>query len=138
MNTTESRNGISPSGLADFALAAHLRNAGLGDVQAFRSFYDGTCALAYGMALQLVSDESDAQDVVLDAYALMWRFASAYRPEVCSDIGMGDHLSSALKPLPSGTERLKLGWPSTCSPLVDYQAAGSCIFETDRDRRTSY
>ena len=84
MNKTEPRNGISPSGLADFALAAHLRNASQGNLQAFGSFYDGTCATAYGLALHLAGNESDAEDVVLDAYASMWRHAGAYRPAVCS------------------------------------------------------
>jgi RNA polymerase sigma-70 factor, ECF subfamily len=72
------------SGRADFDLAAHLRKASGGDIEAFAAFYDETSAGAYGLALQLASGEGDAQEFVLNAYVSMWRLAGSYRPAVCS------------------------------------------------------
>ena len=61
--------------LADPAVVQRLV---AGDEQALAALYDSYGSLAYSLALAMVRDEADAEEVVADAFGQMWRSASSF------------------------------------------------------------
>ena len=55
-----------------------LREAGAGDESAFAAFYDATSARAYGLALRVIRDPAQAEEVTQEAYLKVWRNPSRY------------------------------------------------------------
>lgn len=51
---------------------------GRGDPAALESLYDATSTMVYSLALRIVRDPRDAQEVTVDAYHRVWRSASRY------------------------------------------------------------
>lgn len=88
-----------PSGAPDQgapAVAATARGAGLadllkrsarGDEAAFAELYDATSARAYGLALRVVRDPSQAEEVTQEAFLEVWRTASRFDPARGSAVG---------------------------------------------------
>jgi RNA polymerase sigma-70 factor, ECF subfamily len=65
----------SPAALADL-----LRRSARGDEQAFAALYDATSSRAYGLALRVVRDPAQAQEVTQEAYLETWRTATRFDP----------------------------------------------------------
>ncbi len=61
------------SGWADL-----IARAGAGEHQALASLYDESSPLIYSIALRMIRDAADAEEVVLDVYTYVWRFARNY------------------------------------------------------------
>jgi RNA polymerase sigma-70 factor (ECF subfamily) len=61
--------------LDDRALLAAMAN---GDRSAAGPFYDRHGAVVYGLALHMTRERADAEDVVLDVFAQVWREASRF------------------------------------------------------------
>ena len=61
-------------------LAELLRRSARGDEQAFAQLYDATSARVYGLALRVVRDPAQAQEVTQEAYLETWRTASRFDP----------------------------------------------------------
>jgi RNA polymerase sigma-70 factor (ECF subfamily) len=59
---------------------ALLRRLAAGDQKALGEFYDLYAGLANGLALRILRDTSDAEDVVQEAFVQVWRQASRYDP----------------------------------------------------------
>ncbi|MCW2849757.1 MAG: sigK [Marmoricola sp.] len=59
-------------------LAQLLRLSGRGDEAAFAQLYDATCARAYGLAVRVVRDPSQAEEVAQEAFLEIWRTASRF------------------------------------------------------------
>ena len=78
-----SSEGASEGGL----LADLLARAGRGDTQAFAQFYDATATRSYGLALRVVRDPSQAEEVVQEVYLDAWRQSGRY------DAGRGSVMS---------------------------------------------
>jgi RNA polymerase sigma-70 factor (ECF subfamily) len=57
-----------------------LRRSARGDEQAFAELYDATSARVYGLALRVVRDPAQAQEVTQEAYLETWRTASRFDP----------------------------------------------------------
>lgn len=57
-----------------------------GDAQAFERLYHATSAKLFGVCLRLLPDRSDAEDVLQDAYAAIWRKAAQYDAAIASPI----------------------------------------------------
>jgi RNA polymerase sigma-70 factor (ECF subfamily) len=57
-----------------------LRRSARGDEQAFAQLYDSTSARVYGLALRVVRDPAQAQEVTQEAYLETWRTASRFDP----------------------------------------------------------
>jgi RNA polymerase sigma-70 factor (ECF subfamily) len=57
-------------------LAAH------GDQKAFAEFYDQTKSRVFGVALRVIIDRSQAEEVTQDVYLELWRTAAKYDPTV--------------------------------------------------------
>lgn len=60
--------------------AALLARAGDGDEDALGLLYDRHAARAYGLALAMLKDADEAQEVVADAFAQAWRTAARFEP----------------------------------------------------------
>ena len=59
-------------------LAALLKLSGRGDEAAFARLYDATAARAYGLAVRVVRDPSQAEEVAQEAFLEIWRTASRF------------------------------------------------------------
>jgi RNA polymerase sigma-70 factor, ECF subfamily len=57
-----------------------LRRLAEGDPAALAEFYDAHASLAYGIALRIVRDPAEAEDVVQEAFLQVWRQAGRYDP----------------------------------------------------------
>jgi RNA polymerase sigma-70 factor (ECF subfamily) len=55
-----------------------MRRSARGDEAAFASLYDATSARAYGLAVRVVRDPAQAQEVTQEAYLEVWRTASRF------------------------------------------------------------
>jgi RNA polymerase sigma-70 factor, ECF subfamily len=53
-----------------------------GDAGAFAEFFDRHSSLLYGVALKILGNEQDAEDVLQDACVLLWERAPLYRPDL--------------------------------------------------------
>lgn len=72
----------APPDLADL-----LKRAGRADEAAFALLYDATAARVYGMALRVVRDPAQAEEVTQEAYLEIWRTASRFDPDRGSALG---------------------------------------------------
>jgi RNA polymerase sigma-70 factor (ECF subfamily) len=77
----------SGAGSAAADLAQLLRLSGRGDEDAFAQLYDATSARAYGLAVRVVRDPSQAEEVAQEAFLEIWRTASRF------DAGKGSAVS---------------------------------------------
>jgi RNA polymerase sigma-70 factor (ECF subfamily) len=59
-------------------LAALLKLSGRGDEGAFARLYDATAPRAYGLAVRVVRDPSQAEEVAQEAFLEIWRTASRF------------------------------------------------------------
>jgi RNA polymerase sigma-70 factor (ECF subfamily) len=59
-------------------LAELLKRSGRGDEAAFAQLYDATSSRAYGLAVRVVRDPSQAEEVTQEAFLEIWRTASRY------------------------------------------------------------
>ncbi len=66
--------------MSDTKGPAVLRRLADGDARARAEFYDAHAGLAYGLALRVLRDRSDAEDVVQEAFVQVWRQADRYDP----------------------------------------------------------
>lgn len=55
-----------------------IANVGLGDRLAFSSLYDATSAKLFGVALRVLNDRADAEDVLQEVFVKVWRNADRY------------------------------------------------------------
>jgi len=55
-----------------------VRGIAAGDQGALASLYDATSRLIYGMALRILSNPADAEEVTLDIYTQVWRGAASF------------------------------------------------------------
>lgn len=59
-------------------LAELMKRSGRGDEVAFARLYDATSARAYGLAVRVVRDPSQAEEVTQEAFLEIWRTASRF------------------------------------------------------------
>jgi RNA polymerase sigma-70 factor (ECF subfamily) len=73
------------SGDADSAsppdLGQLLKLSGRGDEAAFARLYDATAARAFGLAVRVVRDPAQAEEVTQEAFLEIWRTASRFDPD---------------------------------------------------------
>jgi RNA polymerase sigma-70 factor (ECF subfamily) len=68
-------------------LAELLQRSSRGDEAAFAQVYDATSSRAYGLALRVVRNPAQAEEVVQEAYLDAWRSSSRYEPSRGSALG---------------------------------------------------
>jgi RNA polymerase sigma-70 factor, ECF subfamily len=81
--------GASPSGEASVGhgLSELLKRSSRGDGAAFAQFYDETSTRAFGLAVRVVRDRAQAEEVTQEAFLEVWRSASRYDASKGSAIG---------------------------------------------------
>ncbi|WP_322937554.1 ECF RNA polymerase sigma factor SigK [Nocardioides bizhenqiangii] len=62
-------------------LAHLLQRSAKGDRDAFASLYDATAARVHGLAVRVVRDRAQAEEVTQEAFLEIWRTASRFDPE---------------------------------------------------------
>ncbi|MFC5176428.1 ECF RNA polymerase sigma factor SigK [Nocardioides taihuensis] len=62
-------------------LAGLLKRSALGDQEAFAQLYDATTARVFGLALRVVRDPAQAEEVAQEAFLEVWRTASRFDPD---------------------------------------------------------
>ena len=69
-----------PTGAASVTgdLAELLRQSGRGDEGAFAELYDATSTRAYGLAVRVIRDPSQAEEVTQEAFLEIWRTAGRF------------------------------------------------------------
>lgn len=65
----------------DGALEALLLRVGRGDREALAELYGRTRGAVYALALSLLHNAQEAQDISQDTYVRLWESAPAYRPQ---------------------------------------------------------
>lgn len=58
----------------------------IGDESALNRFYDITNSFIYGLALKILSNKSDAEEVTLEVFMQAWVNASSYNPRLSSPL----------------------------------------------------
>ena len=61
-------------------LADLLKRAGRGDESAFAEWYDATAARAFGLAVRVLRDRAQAEEVTQEAYLECWRHSTRFDP----------------------------------------------------------
>ena len=61
-------------------LAELLKRSARGDEQAFAELYDATSARAFGLAVRVVRDPAQAEEVMQEAFLEIWKSASRFDP----------------------------------------------------------
>jgi RNA polymerase sigma-70 factor (ECF subfamily) len=82
--------GVLESAARAGGLAGLLRLSGRGEEEAFARLYDATSARAYGLAVRVVRDPSQAEEVTQEAFLEIWKTASRF------DAGRGSAVSWVL------------------------------------------
>jgi RNA polymerase sigma-70 factor (ECF subfamily) len=59
----------------------YLQRAAAGDESAFASLYDETNSLVYGLAIRMLANVEDAEEVTLDVYNQAWRIAKSFNSD---------------------------------------------------------
>lgn len=84
-------SGAPDEGAPAVAGAAHLadllKRSARGDQAAFAELYDATSARAYGLALRVVRDPAQAEEVAQEAFLEVWRTASRFDATKGSAVG---------------------------------------------------
>jgi RNA polymerase sigma-70 factor (ECF subfamily) len=58
-----------------------LRASGRSDETAFARLYDATCSRVFGLALRVVRDRAQAEEVTQEAFLEIWRTSARYDPD---------------------------------------------------------
>lgn len=74
----ENKSGRTAGSLSAADLADLLGRSARGDEGAFATLYDATSARAYGLAVRVVRDPSQAEEVAQEAFLEIWRTASRF------------------------------------------------------------
>jgi RNA polymerase sigma-70 factor (ECF subfamily) len=68
----------APGANAAGILSALLKRSGRGDKAAFAELYDATSARVYGLAVRVVRDPAQAEEVAQEAYLEIWRGSARF------------------------------------------------------------
>jgi RNA polymerase sigma factor (sigma-70 family) len=60
------------------ALGEALRRVGAGEASALKDVYDKTSAKLFGVALRILGDPTEAEDVLQEVYTTVWRRAASF------------------------------------------------------------
>ena len=72
---------LRPTAERDAALDRLVVEVATGDRVAFDALYRGTSARLFGICLRVLSDRTEAEDVLQDAFVTIWRRAAQFDPD---------------------------------------------------------
>ncbi|MEU9019748.1 ECF RNA polymerase sigma factor SigK [Actinomadura sp. NPDC048394] len=81
MKTNQPAPGPGAAGAGPPDLAALLGRVARGDQDAFAQVYEQLSGPVYGLALRIVRDPAQAEEIAQDVLVELWRKASHYRPD---------------------------------------------------------
>jgi RNA polymerase sigma-70 factor, ECF subfamily len=76
----------SPDDVQDSDLGDLLVRVAAGDSGAFATLYEHTAPRAFGLALRVVRDRTQAEDATCDAYLRIWRTAAAFDADLSTGL----------------------------------------------------
>ncbi|HUE00182.1 MAG TPA: sigma-70 family RNA polymerase sigma factor [Bryobacteraceae bacterium] len=76
-----SRGQVDAGGAREAAWKEYVGRCVLEDPGALGRLYDESGSLVYSLALRVLGNEADAEEVTLDVYTQVWRRAAGYDPE---------------------------------------------------------
>jgi RNA polymerase sigma-70 factor (ECF subfamily) len=78
-----SSDGEAPAAATDASsvLTGLLKRAGRGDKDAFAELYDVTSARVYGLAVRVVRDPAQAEEVAQESFLEIWRASARFDPD---------------------------------------------------------
>jgi RNA polymerase sigma-70 factor (ECF subfamily) len=59
---------------------AYVARIAAGEQGALTALYDESCRLIYGLAVRILGNAADAEEVALDVYTLVWKSAASFDP----------------------------------------------------------
>jgi len=112
-----------------------LLHASRGDQTAFSALYDRLSGPLYSLALKMLGDASDAQDVLQEVFLQIWSRAKTYDPEKSSVFSWAVLLarSRAIDRLRARDRRLRVVAGSTSDETGLTEAADASTVETAAD-----
>ena len=75
---TGSQERPSPRSTLETAWSEYIRRAAAGEHQALARLYDESSPLLYSVAIRILGNPADAEEVTLDVYSQVWREAGHY------------------------------------------------------------
>jgi RNA polymerase sigma-70 factor (ECF subfamily) len=76
-----SRAELTTGAAREAAWKEYVGRCALEDAAALGNLYDESSSLVYSLALRVLRNEADAEEVTLDVYTQVWRKAAGYDPE---------------------------------------------------------
>jgi len=77
---------VSPIGMSIPTELAQLRQAGRGEAEALRGLYERYAPTIFAVALRILTNRSEAEDIVQETFLEVWRRAKEYDPRRGSPI----------------------------------------------------
>ena len=81
MGECETEDRFDDQAISRRRLSVALQDVAAGDQAAFRVVYDQTSAKLFGICVRILCDRCEAEDVLQDVYATVWRRAGSFDPE---------------------------------------------------------
>ena len=78
---TVSRVESDPRAAREAAWKDYVRRCARAESSALAKLYDESSSVVFAVAVRMVGNEADAEEVTLDTYTQLWRSASGYDPE---------------------------------------------------------
>ena len=69
---------VSSRGTRDQVWASYVHRCAEGDQQAIASLYDESSRYVYGLAVRILRDAADAEEVTIDVFSQVWRSAGTF------------------------------------------------------------
>lgn len=98
-----------------------LEGVARGDQAAFAKFYDRLSGPLFSLCLRMTGEEQEAEDILQEAFLVMWRRAGSYDPTRASVFSWAVHLTrcKAIDHLRSRGRRLRFLAPVGADPRPD-------------------
>ena len=118
------------------ALNTAMRRVAAGDRAALRDVFDRTSAKLFGVCLRIVSDRSEAEDVLQEVYVTVWAKASSYDPSRSSAVTWLSSLARNRAIDHLRASKAHLHRPiDLAAPLPDLAPLATETMEADEDSR---
>ncbi|MDQ3617662.1 MAG: sigma-70 family RNA polymerase sigma factor [Pseudomonadota bacterium] len=133
-------------------LAGVIASVARGDQRAFEELYRATSAKLYGVCLRVLTDRSEAEDVLQEVYAIVWRKAGQFDASRASPITWMAMIArnkaiDRLRATPAAARTAPIEIAETIadpgvSPLhaaeaeTDRERLGACLEQLDTRRRS--
>ena len=122
---------LAPSPETELADSELFARVAAGDTEAFATFYDRHSGLLFAVALKVLGDGHDAEDVLQEAAVLLWERAPQYDPQLGNPVSWAVTLTrnKAIDRLRSLRRRFELTESASREPQVEPPRESAAIRE---------